>query len=158
MTNTAVCTSKRFRHDRGYGFLTDAENRSIFLHRDVLVSGGFQPPLPGATVHVEYEQGDRGLRATRIISIEGGTDEGAPEDLGDPEPGRVKFYDWTKGFGFAHGFGYPDTDLFFAAGMIEGFGEPPQNGEAVAIYRDPSEVNKLAKVIPWSMVEFREVV
>lgn len=156
MTLTAICTAKRYFSDRGYLFLARPDGGDIFLHIKEITESGFEPPMLGATVEVEFEETLKGLHATRVLRIEGGVDEASTAHLGAPEPGRVKFFDWPKGYGFAHAFGEPDHDLFFATSMLDGFESPPQKGEAIAIYRSPVETGKLAKVIPWGMVEYQE--
>jgi cold shock protein len=68
----------RFDEFRGYGFVApDSGGEDVFLHVNDLQ---FDKRLlgPGALVEFDVEEGDRGLKASRVRMISKGTERGAP--------------------------------------------------------------------------------
>lgn len=104
---------KWFDVAKGYGFILpdDPDHGDILLHVTCLRRDGFQTALEGARVLALAKQGDRGLQAFRILSMDT-TTAIHPSELPDqrthvvvtPESGLeralVKWFNRTKGFGF----------------------------------------------------------
>ncbi|MBR9836995.1 MAG: cold shock domain-containing protein [Rhodobacteraceae bacterium] len=152
MAQVATCYAKRYRADRGFGFVTMPGGADIFLHRSILDAGGFQPPLLGASVEVEYESTQKGFAATRVISIEGGKPEVALRSGSEVWPARVKFFDWQRGFGFVNIFGAPSRDVHVVTDVLDGFETPPARGEAVAVYLEEDNDQRVSRLVPWERV------
>jgi len=104
---------KWFDVAKGYGFILpdDPEHGDILLHVTCLRRDGFQTALEGARVQALAKQGDRGLQAFKILSMDTSTAV-HPSELPEqrthvtvtPESGLeralVKWFNRTKGFGF----------------------------------------------------------
>jgi cold shock protein len=104
---------KWFDVAKGYGFILpdDPEHGDILLHVTCLRRDGFQTALEGARVSALAKQGDRGLQAFKILSMDMSTAVHPSELPGQrthvsvtPESGLeralVKWFNRTKGFGF----------------------------------------------------------
>lgn len=52
-----------------YGFITDADGRLIYFHRNSLLDTGFEALTIGAEVRFDEEQGDEGPQATSVRLI-----------------------------------------------------------------------------------------
>lgn len=103
---------KWFDVAKGYGFIVpDGDGMSdILLHVTCLRRDGFQTALEGARITVEAREGDRGLQAFRVLSMDLSTGV-HPSQVAQrthvtvkPESGLeraiVKWFNRTKGFGF----------------------------------------------------------
>lgn len=103
---------KWFDVAKGYGFILpdDGVSGDILLHVTCLRRDGFQTALEGARVVCLVKQGDRGLQAFRVLSMDVSTAV-HPAELEQrthvtvtPESGLeralVKWFNRTKGFGF----------------------------------------------------------
>lgn len=56
---------------KGYGFITlDAGGKDVFVHYSKIEGDGFKSLIEGFEVECEYEKGDRGLAATRVVKLE----------------------------------------------------------------------------------------
>jgi cold shock CspA family protein len=74
----------RFDEIRGYGFVApDTGGEDVFLHVNDLQ---FDKRLlgPGALVEFDVEEGDRGLKASRVRMISRGTDRPTPATRSEP--------------------------------------------------------------------------
>lgn len=104
---------KWFDVAKGYGFILPDEGVSgdILLHVTCLRRDGFQTALEGARVVCLVKQGDRGLQAFRVLSMDSSTAVHPAEQQEQrthvtvtPESGLeralVKWFNRTKGFGF----------------------------------------------------------
>lgn len=104
---------KWFDVAKGYGFvLPDGVSGSdVLIHVTCLRRDGFQTALEGARVVCLARQGDRGLQAFRVISMDASTavhpaemQEQRTHVVVTPESGLeralVKWFNRTKGFGF----------------------------------------------------------
>ncbi len=104
---------KWFDVAKGYGFILpdDATCGDILLHVTCLRRDGFQTALEGARVVCLVKQGERGLQAFRILSMDVSTavhpaemQEQRTHVTVTPESGLeralVKWFNRTKGFGF----------------------------------------------------------
>ncbi len=104
---------KWFDVAKGYGFILpdDGISGDILLHVTCLRKDGYQTALEGARVVCLARQGERGLQAFRVLSIDV-TTAVHPAEMQDqrthvtvtPESGLeralVKWFNRTKGFGF----------------------------------------------------------
>ena len=115
---------KWFDATKGYGFIVnDSGGEDILLHANVLRNFGRSSVADQSRVVVLVQATKRGTQAAEVVSIEPPVTDGLPPiaDL-DPEviehmdslplrPARVKWFDKSKGFGFANIFGHPE-DVF----------------------------------------------
>jgi len=104
---------KWFDVAKGYGFILpdDPRHGDILLHVTCLRRDGFQTALEGARVLALAREGDRGLQAFKILSMDMSTAVHPSEQpdqrthvVVTPESGLeralVKWFNRTKGFGF----------------------------------------------------------
>ncbi|MCP4243913.1 MAG: hypothetical protein GY772_25455 [bacterium] len=152
MVEFATCIAKRFRHDRGYCFLERQDGCDLFLHKSVLDAAGLEPPLTGAEMEVEFELQERGCAVTRVISMKGGVADKPAVAADGVLPGRIKFFDWQRHFGFVNIFGRVGVDVHLTSEALQGFDLPPVAGEAVAVFLEEGCDRRAVRVIPWSMV------
>lgn len=146
-TATAISgVVKWFDPVKGFGFVVESDRGpDILLHVNVLRNFGQSSVADGARIEMLVQQTDRGIQATEITAIHpADTDPaGALGDVAelDPqtlaavpfEPARVKWFDKTKGFGFANVFGRPE-DVFVHVEILRQSGlSDLQPGEALAM-------------------------
>ena len=103
---------KWFDVAKGYGFILpdDGVSGDILLHVTCLRRDGFQTALEGARVVCLVKQGDRGLQAFRVLSMDASTAIHPAEQEqrthvtvtaeSGLERALVKWFNRTKGFGF----------------------------------------------------------
>ena len=62
-------TVKWFNSQKGFGFITNAENgEDIFVHFSVIASDGFKSLEDGASVTFDITNGNRGLQAVNVCA------------------------------------------------------------------------------------------
>ncbi len=155
---------KWFDPVKGFGFIVaDEGGRDILLHVNVLRNFGQSSVADGSKVTVVTHRTERGIQAIEVVSI-------APPErdettvLSDLEmaqsdaelathplqPARVKWFDKTKGFGFANVFGQSE-DIFLHIEVLRGSGlSDLQPGEALAIRVVEGKRGQLAaEVLGW---------
>ena len=137
---------KWFDPVKGFGFVV-AENAKtdILLHVNVLRNFGQSSIADGSMVGIRVQQTERGVQAVEVVHIDPPASEPGHTltDIADMQnseapptplqPGRVKWFDKGKGFGFANVFGYPD-DVFLHVEVLHRSGlSDLQPGEALAL-------------------------
>jgi CspA family cold shock protein len=137
---------KWFDATKGYGFIVnDQGGEDILLHANVLRNFGRSSVADQSQVSVMVQDTKRGTQAAEVVSINPPVSDGLPPiaDL-DPDviehmdslplrPARVKWFDKSKGFGFANIFGNSD-DVFIHIEVVRhsGFADLAI-GEAVCL-------------------------
>ena len=137
---------KWFDPVKGFGFvIADEGGPDILLHANVLRNFGQSSVADNAGVEIDVQDTDRGSQAVEVHAIHPPTDAItaglADFDDIDPEliraaplePARVKWFDKSKGFGFANTFGSGE-DVFVHIEVLRRSGLADlQPGEALAI-------------------------
>lgn len=164
---TIVGTVKWFDPVKGFGFVvSDAGGVDVLIHMNVLRNFGQSSIADGAQVKLQAVHSTRGMQAVELISVM------APEtsvlhtltDFDEMdmvhvsqaplEPARVKWFDKSKGFGFANVFGNPE-DIFLHVEVLRQSGlSDVQPGEALALkVMDGKRGKMAAKVQAWESVD-----
>lgn len=139
-------TVKWFDPVKGFGFVVaDEGGPDILLHVNVLRNFGQSSVADGARVSAIVQDTPRGAQAIEVLEIEPpeadqetALSDFATLDIDEVsniplEPGRVKWFDKGKGFGFANVFGRPD-DVFLHVEVLRRSGLADlQPGEALAL-------------------------
>ncbi|MBT0956499.1 cold shock domain-containing protein [Alphaproteobacteria bacterium KMM 3653] len=145
-TKTIAGLVKWFDPTKGFGFVVaDEGGPDILLHANVLRNFGQSSVADGAAVEIVLQDTERGAQAVEVLSITPPVaDEGvplddvaavSPEELAEieMEPSRVKWFDKSKGFGFANVFGRSE-DVFIHIEVLRRSGLADlQPGEAVGL-------------------------
>ena len=154
---------KWFDPGKGFGFvMVDGEERDILLHANVLRNYGQSSVADGATVDISIQTTPRGHQAVTVHAIEPPKDissvpladfeEMDPEVLNaaELEPGRVKWFDRNKGFGFANVFGRAE-DVFIHIEVLRRSGLADlQPGEAIGLrVVDGKRGRMAAEIVAW---------
>lgn len=58
---------KWFNDQKGFGFITDENNKDVFVHFSDVESNGFKTLFEGDEVQFEVEKTEKGLKATKVI-------------------------------------------------------------------------------------------
>ncbi|AXQ93155.1 cold shock domain-containing protein [Cereibacter azotoformans] len=154
---------KWFDPAKGFGFIVTEENGAdILLHANVLRNYGQSSVADGAGITVKVQSTQRGVQAVEVVEIEppAGTtfqlsedsEATTPEEIASRplEPGRVKWFDKGKGFGFANVFGRSE-DVFIHVEVLRmsGFADLAA-GEAVALRIIEGRRGRMAvQVVSW---------
>lgn len=145
-TDLVTGTVKWFDPVKGFGFVVaEGAATDVLLHVNVLRNFGQSSIADGSVVDIRIQQTERGIQAVEVVSIEPPvsdrphmlSDIAAVESSDAPpaplQPGRVKWFDKGKGFGFANVFGYPE-DVFLHVEVLHRSGlSDLQPGEALAL-------------------------
>lgn len=154
---------KWFDPVKGFGFVVaETGGPDILLHVNVLRNFGQSSVADSAQVDILVQDTDRGVQAVEVLSIEPpvGNDQVTLADFIDFDldavrntplaPGRVKWFDKGKGFGFANVFGHPE-DVFLHMEVLRRSGLADlQPGEALALrVVDGKRGRMAAEVFAW---------
>jgi cold shock protein len=60
---------KWFNAGKGYGFISQEGGEDVFVHFSVIDMDGYKTLAEGTEVQFEATKGEKGLQATRVISI-----------------------------------------------------------------------------------------
>ena len=154
---------KWFDPVKGFGFVVaEAGGPDILLHVNVLRNFGQSSVADSAKIVVSVQDTSRGVQAVEVLSIEPplGNEDMALSDFVDLDldevrkmplvPGRVKWFDKGKGFGFANIFSQPE-DVFLHVEVLRRSGLADlQPGEALALrVVDGKRGRMAAEVFAW---------
>jgi len=137
---------KWFDTAKGFGFiLSDEVEGDILLHANVLRNFGRSSVAEGAPITIKIQATERGHQASEIFEIgipapdeneiDGALETNVPHV--DPsvslQPARVKWFDKSKGFGFANLFD-DDRDVFLHVEIMRHYGLSDLiAGEAISV-------------------------
>lgn len=137
---------KWFDPVKGFGFVVaDTGGPDILLHANVLRNYGQGSVADGVGISLSIQETARGVQAIEVHGIDISAVEdtsvvseiGELDDISDAdiafEPARVKWFDKSKGFGFANVFG-SNEDVFVHVEVLQrsGFADL-QPGEAIGL-------------------------
>ena len=163
---TVLGRVKWFDATKGFGFVVAEDGGpDILLHANVLRGYGQSSVSDGTEIEVSVQQTPRGLQASEVHAVYPPQpfdalafeefEELDPEAIAalDLEPARVKWFDRSKGFGFANTFGSED-DVFIHIEVLRrsGFADL-QPGEALCLRIIEGRRGRMAvHVAPWEAV------
>ena len=62
-------TVKWFNEEKGFGFISDAEGKDVFVHFSALNMDGFKELKDGERVEFEVTEGEKGPQAANVSRI-----------------------------------------------------------------------------------------
>lgn len=154
---------KWFDPGKGFGFVVaDAGGPDILLHANVLRNFGQGSVADGSRIRLLVQETERGMQAVEVLEITAPTALPALPlgDLADMDPAelaaaplvpaRIKWFDKSKGFGFANVFG-SEADVFVHIEVLRRSGLADlQPGEAVGMRVIEGKRGKMAtEVLSW---------
>ncbi|HUU29440.1 MAG TPA: cold-shock protein [archaeon] len=60
---------KWFNDSKGYGFIEQEQGADVFVHYSVVESEGFKSLRENQEVEFEFEEGPKGLQATKVVPL-----------------------------------------------------------------------------------------
>lgn len=159
MDRRVVGHVKWFDPTKGFGFVVaDEGGPDILLHANVLRNFGQSSIADASGIELSVQETERGMQATEVLRIEPpeivpveleDIDGISPEDLASEPllPARVKWFDKTKGFGFANIFGHPE-DVFIHVEVLRRSGLADlQPGEAICLRTTQGKRGRMATTV-----------
>ncbi|NRB04701.1 MAG: cold shock domain-containing protein [Rhodobacteraceae bacterium] len=162
-TRQVAGTVKWFDPAKGFGFVvSESGGPDILLHVNVLRNFGQSSVADGTQLEIAVQDTPRGAQAVEIVSLEppvamNGAVLSDFSDI-DPavvesaplQPARVKWFDKSKGFGFANVFGSSE-DVFLHAEVLRRSGLADlQPGEALTLrVIEGKRGHMAAEVLAW---------
>lgn len=154
---------KWFDPSKGFGFVVvEGVESDVLLHANALRNFGLSSVCDGARIRLTMQRTQRGLQTLEVLEVQ--PPEAVLEEQADVdprlsqvvdrsiplEPGRVKWFDKVKGFGFANVFG-KSADVFIHMETLRRSGLAElQAGEAIALRVVDGERGRMAVSIePW---------
>lgn len=74
-TKKNIGTVKWFHNTKGYGFISTPESDEIFVHYSEIKSDGFKKLKRGETVEFLLDEGEKGLLARDVHSLDSDCDD-----------------------------------------------------------------------------------
>jgi CspA family cold shock protein len=69
VTHLMKGTVKWFDAGKGYGFITAADGKDVFVHYSAILVEGYKSLAEGDQVEFEVKNGDRGVQAANVTKI-----------------------------------------------------------------------------------------
>ena len=152
-----------FDPSKGFGFVVaEGHSGDILLHSNILRNFGQSSVADGVGIKAKVSKAQSGWQVVEIVSID--MPEVVTVTMAEDrlmllateltalpaEPARVKWFDKSKGFGFANVFGRPG-DVFIHIEVLKASGFAGiANGEAVALRIVEGKRGKIAvQVLSW---------
>ncbi len=153
---------KWFDPKKGYGFVTPNNGLpDVLLHTSCLQHNGYQAACEGTKITCEAVQSPKGLRCTRVLSMDEATairptptrsttPKKTVAQVFGPERMVVKFFDQLKGFGF---FQCPDEpDVFVHVSVLQRCGiDTLVEGQTMLVLYGPNEGDKHRRLVAVSV-------
>ena len=148
---------KWFDIDKGFGFLVLQDGGSdVLLHANVLKNFGRTSVSEDTKIEFEFLETDKGRQVSTIYNIQNSEDIKNPKkndqsinkftDV-DFYPARVKWFNKSKGFGFANIFKSND-DIFLHIETLKRSGlSDLETGEAIVLSVKEGPLGKMAETI-----------
>ena len=57
---------KWFNDQKGFGFIATEQGKDVFVHHSVIQGDGFKTLQENETVEYEFEDGPKGMKATKV--------------------------------------------------------------------------------------------
>ena len=126
-------TVKWFNPTKGFGFVTALDTpRDALLHASVLAKQGKRWLPEGTEVEVIIDEGPKGLVVSELLEFQEPQEPDNADSDADWIEAEVKFFNFSKGYGFAMIFGADGEteDVFFdSRALAQADLDPPRPGE-----------------------------
>ena len=126
-------TVKWFNPTKGFGFVTALDTpRDALLHASVLAKQGKRWLPEGTEVEVIIDEGPKGLVVSELLEFQEPQEPDNADSDADWIEAEVKFFNFSKGYGFAMIFGTDGEteDVFFdSRALAQADLDPPRPGE-----------------------------
>ena len=147
-------TVKRFNPTKGFGFVTALDTpRDALLHASVLAKQGKRWLPEGTEVEVIIDEGPKGLVVSELLEFQEPEETEAADDGAEWIEAEVKFFNFSKGYGFAMVVGADGEteDVFFdSRALAQADLDPPRPGERFLVQlveRPQGQAAKRIKVV-----------